>query len=96
MVDKKGKVMTNKITFNYDKQLFDWGNSKIYYFLCDNYMLHDVKITLLNKEHIILKKQNVVGGTTGKDYINIYNSIGETNIPICTIPLSHISELETL
>ena len=81
--------MLNEITFDYDKNIFDWSNSKLYYFLCDHYGLHNVCISLKDGTEIFVEKYNVFGNCEGDDYITLYNNIGELE-PLCCINLKDI------
>lgn len=83
--------MLEEMTFEYDENIFDWSNSKLYYFLCDHYGLHEVKIGLKNNETILIEKYNVIGNREGNDYITVYNNIGELK-PVCYIFLKDIKE----
>ena len=83
--------MLDEITFDYDENIFDWSNSKLYYFLCDHYGLHDVLIELKSKGTILVEKYNVIGNREGNNYITVYNNIGELK-PVCYIFLEDIKE----
>lgn len=77
------------MTFTYDENIFDWSNSKLYYFLCDHYGLNQVVIRLNTDEEILIDKYNVIGNREGNDYITVYNNIGELK-PIKYIFLKEI------
>ena len=87
--------MLDEICFEYDKDSFDWINSKLYYFLCDHYGLNSVEMSLIDGTIIIVDKYNVIGYSEGNEFITIYNNIGEL-YPIEFVGLDEIESCKVM
>lgn len=89
--------MANNIYMNvcgeYD---YTWNESSLYEFLADSYMFNCLEFLLNDGDSIKVEKYNICGSTKGSPTLNIYETNGNTTIPLYKIPFDKINTIKKI
>lgn len=75
---------------------YSWNESSLYEFLARSYMFNGLEFQLNDGSIIKVEKYNVCGSTKGNKKLKIYETNGNTETPIHTIPFHEITTIKKI